>query len=82
MLYKQLQPKPIHLGPKATVEFDAGEGTIMVPAPNAKIYVHWLTEKGAIRSTFTMQYATKIWGKCRLINSADSQIDVLTIDSD
>lgn len=82
MLYKLLHPKPIHLGPKAQLDFDAGEGTVMVPAPDTKVYVHWLTEKGAIRSTFTMQYATKLFGKCRLINATDKNVDVLTIDSD
>ena len=76
MLYKQLHNKPIHLGGRSVLDYDFGEVAILVPSPESKIFLHWLTEKGAIRSTFTMTYATRVSGKVRLTNAKDTQADI------
>lgn len=76
MLYKQLQTKNIQLGSRSVLDYDFGEEAILVPAPNCKVFLHWLTEKGAIRSTFTMTYATKVCGKVRLTNGLDSDLSI------
>ena len=71
----------IKLGPKEQIEQDFGEsGAILIPGARSKAYLHWLTDKGNIRSTFTMTYATKVVSKVRIINALDEDlvIQVLT----
>jgi hypothetical protein len=76
MLYKQLQIKNIQLGSRSVLDYDFGEEAILVPSPNCKVFLHWLTDKGNIRSTFTMTYATKVVGKVRLTNGLDKEVDI------
>jgi hypothetical protein len=76
MLYKQLQTKTIQLGSRSVLDYDFGEASILVPSPNSKVFIHWLTDKGAIKSTFTMTYATKVSGNARLTNAKDTQVDI------
>jgi hypothetical protein len=80
MLYKQLTTKQIQLVGNAVLDYDFGEEAILVPSPNCKVFLHWLTDKGNIRSTFTMTYATRVEGKVRLTNGLDKEvvIQVLT----
>ena len=71
----------IKLGPKGQIEQDFGDqGAILIPGVKAKAYLHWLTDKGNIRSTFTMTYATKVVSKVKIINALDEDlaIQVLT----
>ena len=80
-LYKQLHVDTIDLGSRAVLDQDFGEdGAILIPNGKAKIFVHWLTDKGNVRSTWTMTYASKITGKVRLTNGLDenTRIQVLT----
>jgi hypothetical protein len=79
MLYKQLHTTQLQLGAKSVLEYDFGEAAILVPSPDSKIFVHWMTDKGNIKSTFTMTYATKISGKVRLTNAKDNQVDILVL---
>ena len=81
MLYKQVHVDTIKLAPKAQTEQDFGEdGAILLPSANSKIFLHWLTDKGNVKSTFTMTYATKVVSKVRIINALDEDlaIQVLT----
>lgn len=80
MLYKQLTTKQLQIGGNSVVDYDFGEESILVPSPNCKVFLHWLTDKGNIKSTFTMTYATKVSGKVRLTNGLDKEvvIQVLT----
>ena len=82
MLYRALKNNTINLGSKETVEFDAGEGVVFVPQPNSKIYLHWLTESGKMRQTYTMTFDTKVTGKLKIINGLDgpTSIHVIHID--
>lgn len=76
-LFKQLHIDTIKLGSRAQIEKDFGdEGAILIPNGKAKIFVHWMTDKGNIRSTWTMTYASKITGKVRLINGLDNEIGI------
>jgi hypothetical protein len=76
MLYKSVHTKLIQIGSNAVLEYDFGDQAILVPSPNSKVFLHWLTDKGNIRSTFTMTYATKVSGKVRLTNGKDTQVDI------
>jgi hypothetical protein len=79
MLYKSVHTKPIQIGGNSVLEYDFGDEAILVPGPNSKVFLHWLTDKGNIRSTFTMTYATKVTGKVRLTNSKDTQVEILVL---
>jgi len=76
MLYKQLSTKHIQLGSRSVLDYDFGDEAIIIPSPDSKVFLHWLTDKGNIRSTFTMTYATKVIGKVRLTNAKDTQVDI------
>lgn len=78
-LYKQLHTNNIQLGARSVLDYDFGEAAILVPSPKCKVFLHWLTDKGAIRSTFTMTYATKVEGKVRLTNGLDTNVDILVL---
>jgi hypothetical protein len=82
MLYRALKNNTINLGSKETVEFDAGEGVVFVPQPNSKIYLHWLTDSGKMRQTYTMTFDTKVTGKLKIINGLDSPTSVHVIQLD
>lgn len=82
MLYRALKYTIIELGPKETAELDARTGVILVPNPNSKVFLHWLTDSGKIRSTYTMTYATRVEGKLTLINGLDATTAIHVIQLD
>jgi hypothetical protein len=82
MLYQALKNNTINLGNKETVEFDAGAGVVFVPQPNSKIYLHWLTDSGKMRQTYTMTFDTKVTGKLKIINGLDNPTSIHVIHID
>ena len=76
MQYKQLHTRLIEFGGHAVLDQDFGDGAILVPSPDCRVFLHWLTDSGKIKSTFTMTYATKVTGKVRLTNGKDTQVDI------
>jgi hypothetical protein len=79
MLYQPLKNHVIQLGPKESQDLDAQNGAVLVPNPNSKVFLHWLTDKGNIRSTYTMTYATRVEGKLKLINGLDATTSIHVI---
>jgi len=82
MLYRSLKNNTINLDSKQTIEFDAESGVVFVPQQGSKIFLHWFTSKGNIRSTFTMTYPTWVEGKLKLINGLDATTSVHVIHLD
>ena len=82
MLYRTLKNSTLKLDSKETIEFDAGEGVVFVPQPNSKIYLHWLTDSGKMRQTYTMTFDTKVTGKLKIINGLDSPTSIHVIHID
>jgi hypothetical protein len=82
MLYRSLKNNTINLNGKETADFDAGTGVVFVPQQGSKIFLHWMTDKGNIRSTYTMTYPTWVEGKLKIINGlgSTSSIHVIHID--
>ena len=80
MLYKQLDTKWIKLDPKQSVEYDAGEGAILVSPNDGKVFLHWLTDKGNVKATFTMICATLVNGKIKVINGTDHHLDIRVLE--
>ena len=79
MLYQALKNHFITIDPKESQDLDAQNGVVLVPQSGAKVFLHWLTDSGKIRSTYTMTYATRVEGKVKLINGLDVQTTVHVI---
>jgi hypothetical protein len=82
MLYRSLKNHFITLSPKQEFELDAGTGVVLVPHSGAKVFLHWLTDSGKMKSTFTMTYPTRVEGKVKLINGLNVQTSVHVIQLD
>lgn len=82
MLYQPLKTRIVSLEGKKSQDLDAQTGAVLVPENGSKIFIHWLTDKGQIRSTYTMTYATKIEGKVKLINGSDNPTVIQVIHLD
>jgi hypothetical protein len=80
MLYRALKNHTIQLGPRDSIEFDAGLGVVFVPQPNSKIFLHWLTDSGKLRQTYTMTFATRAEGQLKLINGLDKETTVQIVE--
>ena len=79
MLYQALKNHFITINPKESQDLDAQNGVVLVPQSGAKVFLHWPTDSGKIRSTYTMTYATRVEGKVKLINGLDVQTTVHVI---
>jgi hypothetical protein len=79
MLYQALKNYFITIDPKDSTELDAQNGVVLVPHSGSKVFLHWLTDSGKIRSTHTMTYATRVEGKVKLINGLDIQTSIHVI---
>jgi hypothetical protein len=79
MLYRALKNHTIQLGSKETVSFDAQTGVVFVPQSNSKIFLHWLTDSGKLRQTYTMTYPTQVEGNLKVINGLDTPTSILVI---
>ena len=82
MFYKALQNRTIQLVPKETVEFNTESSVVFVPQPKSKIFLHWFTDSGKLRQTYTMTFATRIEGKLKVINGLDSPTTIQVIHLD
>ena len=82
MFYKALQNRTIQLGPKETVEFNTEVSVVFVPQPKSKIFLHWFTDSGKLRQTYTMTFPTKVDGQFKIINGLDSPTAIQVIHLD
>lgn len=80
MNYKALKNQHIKLGAHGQVEFDAGQGTVLIPPTDTKVYLHWTNDNGKLISTFTLTYATLVQNKFKIINGSDRAINIHAID--
>jgi hypothetical protein len=79
MLYKELANKHIKLPSKGQVEIDAGDGVILVPLNEGKIFLNWLNDKGQMVSTHTLRFSTRVERRIRIINAESKEITLLQI---
>lgn len=79
MLFQALKHHTIQLPGKGEQFLDAQMGVVLVPQPNSKIYLHWLTDSGKLRQTYTMTFPTRVESKIKLINGLDSPTAVQVI---
>jgi hypothetical protein len=79
MLFQALKHNTVQLPAKGEHILDAQNGVVLVPQPNSKIYLHWLTDSGKLRQTYTMTYPTRVESKLKLINGLDTPTSVQVI---
>jgi hypothetical protein len=82
MLYRSLKNNTINLDSKEAIDFDANTGVVFVPQNGSKIFLHWFTAKGNLRSTYTMTYPTWVEGKLKIINGLDATTSIHVIQLD
>ena len=79
MRYQALHHKTLKLESKAELDYDAGQGTTLVPDENSKVFVHWKNDSGKLVATYTMTFPTRIEGKCTLINALTNPVQIRAI---
>lgn len=82
MLYKALSSQYIELGAHEVLEWNARDGVVFMPQSNSRIFLHWLSEKGNIRSTYTMTGPTRVEGNLRLTNALDIETTIQVVHLD
>lgn len=80
MNYKPLKNQYIKLGATGQIDFDAGTGIVLIPPADTKVFLHWSNENGKMIATYTMNYATLVQNKLKIINGSDKAISIHTID--
>jgi len=80
MNYRPLKNYQIKIEAKSEVEYNAGTGTVLVPPADARIFLHWLNDKGKLISTFTLTYATLVENKLKIINGTNDSISITAIE--
>jgi hypothetical protein len=79
MKYRALQNHYIKLDSKQEISFDARNGTVLIPPPDVKVFLHWLNDKGKLVSTCTLTYATLVNDKVNIINASKQSISIHAI---
>jgi hypothetical protein len=82
MLYQRLTTQNIELGAHEAVDWDAADGVVFVPQNNSKVFLHWLSDRGNLRSTYTMTDPTRVSGHLRLTNALDTAAEILVVHLD
>jgi hypothetical protein len=54
-------------------------GSILIPPPNSKTFLHWLTDSGKISSTYTLEYSTLVTDKVKAISRTPIRIQVIDL---
>jgi hypothetical protein len=54
-------------------------GSILIPPPNSKIFLHWLNDSGKMISTYTLEYSTLITDKVKAISKTPIRVHVIDL---
>lgn len=80
MNYRPLKNRHIKIAANGHSELDAGEGMILIPPDNAKIYLHWTNDKGKLVTTYTLSYATLVQNKVKIINGTQNPVNIHLVE--
>lgn len=80
MRYRALKNYFITLGPKEEQKIDAGLGLVLVPPPNSKVFLHWLTDTGKLAATYTLEYSTLVQDTVKVINGKNEKVQIHCIE--
>ncbi len=81
MWYKELNNIQIKLKAKEELELDAGDGKILIPMTESRLFLHWFNDKGKMVSSHQLRYSTLVTQKVKLINSENKEVVLLQIDA-
>ena len=73
MLYQSLKSTPMRLEGRAVLQWECGKGVVLMPQNECKLFAHWHTEKGKLRSTYTITSPTQIEGLVQLTNALETE---------
>jgi len=74
MLYNALKTTPIRLDGHASLQWECGNGVVIMPQNECKLYAHWQTDKGKLRATYTITAPTRVEGLVLLTNALDTDV--------
>jgi hypothetical protein len=80
MNYRALKNHYIRLDPNGQSDLDAGDGIILIPPDKTKIYLHWVNDNGKLITTYTLNYATLVQNKLKIINGSSNSISIHAIE--
>ena len=82
MLYQSLKTVPIQLGAGAVLQWDCKKGVVLKPQTECKLFAHWHSEQGKLRSTYTITDTTRLEGLVLLTNALDkeTQFEIIHLD--
>lgn len=75
MKYRAIKNRWITVQGEETI--DAGDGLILIPPENQKVFLHWLNANGKLLATYTMTYATLVTDKVKIVSQERVRIHVL-----
>jgi hypothetical protein len=81
MWYKELNNIQIKLKAKEELELDAGDGKILIPMTESRLFLHWFNDKGKMISSHQLRFSTFVTQKVKLINSENKEVVLLQIDA-
>lgn len=79
MNYRALNSTYLKVPKKSELEYDAGEGTVLIPLSDDKVYLHWHNLNGKVVSTYTLTYSTLVKNKLKIINNSSNEIKIHAI---
>ena len=79
MLYQALKTTPIQLGGHVVLQWECGNGVVIMPQNECKIFAHGHTEKGKLKATYTITVPTRLEGLVLLTNALDTDAHFLVI---
>jgi len=79
MLYQSLHTFCYLLEPKEERQISAGD-KILIPEDDSKIFLHILGDDDKVKATHTLNGATRISNKSRLINGSDRVVEVKILE--
>ena len=80
MRYRALKNHFIKVPGKGEQDYDAGEGAVLVPPAGSKVFLHWLTDNGKLAATYTLEYATLVQNKFKIINNKSDPVQIHCIE--
>lgn len=76
--YRALKNYWVEARPKVEIE-PGPNGSILIPQPNTKPFLHWLSDSGKLMATHTLEYATLINSKVLVISKNASRVHVIDL---
>lgn len=78
MKYRALKNYWVEVG-SGTEIVPGPNGSVLIPPPNSKTFLHWLNDSGKITSTYTLEYSTLVTDKVKAISKTPIRIQIIDL---